>query len=294
MADTALGEKPAGDNWRKRPKKHFVDPAWLRQVYEVERWRVGDIAAHIGCSLVHLNWMVKRAGITRRDGRAGRMLPSRRAKFDIARAAWLYEVERRNCIDIGAEMGCAGDTVRRRLREAGIRIRHHNETKRGEKARNRIALNTKAVIEHYQTRGEGAHTTAKKFGVSARVIFRVLDEAGVPRKPLNDIRLWVGEAHPSWKADLPQDERERRRDFNRQAEWRVLIFERDGYCCQKCRDDRGGNLHAHHIVAHNESRGLRWELSNGVTLCAPCHREFHRRYGMRGFGQAELDQFRAS
>lgn len=88
------------------------------------------------------------------------------------------------------------------------------------------------------------------------------------------------------------------------AVWRPQIFERDGYTCVKCGDDRGGNLHAHHIkrlrvivdeiigdteitdidefeatVDELKSHPEVLDLDNGATLCTKCHRKVH--YGVR-------------
>jgi hypothetical protein len=52
--------------------------------------------------------------------------------------------------------------------------------------------------------------------------------------------------------------------------WRRLVFERDAYTCLRC-GDVGGSLEAHHVKGWAESPELRFELSNGRTLCVHCH-----------------------
>lgn len=54
-------------------------------------------------------------------------------------------------------------------------------------------------------------------------------------------------------------------------EWRVAVFERDEYQCQEC-GVRGGRLEAHHIQPYKAKPELRYELSNGLTLCIDCHK----------------------
>lgn len=54
--------------------------------------------------------------------------------------------------------------------------------------------------------------------------------------------------------------------------WRQAVYVRDDYTCQLC-DVRGGNLHADHILPFSSYPELRYELSNGRTLCAECHRK---------------------
>ena len=55
-------------------------------------------------------------------------------------------------------------------------------------------------------------------------------------------------------------------------EWRKSVFERDDYTCQNC-SVRGGDLHADHIHPFALFPELRFDLSNGRTLCKPCHRK---------------------
>jgi 5-methylcytosine-specific restriction endonuclease McrA len=90
--------------------------------------------------------------------------------------------------------------------------------------------------------------------------------------------------------------------------WRPVVFARDSYQCQRCGDDRGGNLNAHHIEHFSAIvRRLRQELSpdlttpagryaftraliehsdvtntdNGVTLCDRCHWAVHEEEGWK-------------
>lgn len=52
--------------------------------------------------------------------------------------------------------------------------------------------------------------------------------------------------------------------------WRKAIFSRDDYTCQIC-TVRGTYLEADHIKPWAFFPELRFELSNGRTLCRPCH-----------------------
>ena len=54
-------------------------------------------------------------------------------------------------------------------------------------------------------------------------------------------------------------------------EWRKAVFERDGYACREC--GSRGRLHAHHIKPYKAFPGLRHVISNGLTLCVPCHKK---------------------
>lgn len=52
--------------------------------------------------------------------------------------------------------------------------------------------------------------------------------------------------------------------------WRKAVFERDNFTCISCRQI-GGELHADHIKPFAYYPRLRFALSNGRTLCKPCH-----------------------
>lgn len=54
------------------------------------------------------------------------------------------------------------------------------------------------------------------------------------------------------------------------TEWRTAVFKRDDYACQICKT-RGGYLEAHHIFPFAYYPELRFDVSNGTTLCRKCH-----------------------
>jgi 5-methylcytosine-specific restriction endonuclease McrA len=62
--------------------------------------------------------------------------------------------------------------------------------------------------------------------------------------------------------------------------WRKLVFERDDYTCQKCGDNTGHNLNAHHIKPWAKYKNLRFNIENGITLCKKCHIEIHKKYAI--------------
>ena len=54
--------------------------------------------------------------------------------------------------------------------------------------------------------------------------------------------------------------------------WRLSVYERDNFACQKC-GQRGGKLQAHHIKGYFEDKENRWNIDNGITLCIKCHKK---------------------
>ena len=79
-----------------------------------------------------------------------------------------------------------------------------------------------------------------------------------------------GEKHWHWKGGIGT---ERHKEMARQEykQWRSDVFKRDNWTCQTCQA-RGVYLEAHHIKPWAEYPELRYETSNGVTLCLPCHK----------------------
>lgn len=73
--------------------------------------------------------------------------------------------------------------------------------------------------------------------------------------------------------------------------WRESVYSRDGWTCQKCGDDKGGNLQAHHIRNFAEVIELRTSIENGITFCKDCHKLFHKIYGRRNNTQEQLEEF---
>ncbi len=63
----------------------------------------------------------------------------------------------------------------------------------------------------------------------------------------------------------------RLRYSKKMEDWRRAVFERDNYTCQKC-EKRGCYLQAHHIKQFAYFPHLRFDLSNGLTLCKKCHK----------------------
>lgn len=74
-----------------------------------------------------------------------------------------------------------------------------------------------------------------------------------------------------WKGGISKENYLLRR-LARYKNWRKAVFERDNYTCQEC-SKRGGKLHAHHIKSWEKYPELRFIVSNGITLCVPCHKQ---------------------
>lgn len=104
----------------------------------------------------------------------------------------------------------------------------------------------------------------------------------------------IGEKHPNWNPNLTDEDRLDTRKYNEYFEWRRLVFERDEYTCQVCRRAKGGNLTAHHLNGYHWDKKARTDVNNGVTLCEPCHKEFHSIYGYGDNNFFQFTQFQTS
>ena len=57
------------------------------------------------------------------------------------------------------------------------------------------------------------------------------------------------------------------------AVWRREVLRRDGHACRFC--GTRSELQAHHVKRWRDYPSQRLVVDNGLTLCAPCHREVH-------------------
>lgn len=92
-----------------------------------------------------------------------------------------------------------------------------------------------------------------------------------PSSFVKGITLFSAEKHWNWKGGITP-EMQRLRLSKEARAWRIAVFERDNYTCQIC-GVRGGYLEADHIKRWAEYPELRFVLTNGRTLCRPCHRK---------------------
>jgi hypothetical protein len=93
------------------------------------------------------------------------------------------------------------------------------------------------------------------------------------RKKLAPLLTKSGPESPNWKGGITPENRLIRgsKEFK---EWREAVFARDNWTCQQC-ENRGVHLHPHHIKEFAKYPELRFEVSNGLTLCVPCHLKLH-------------------
>jgi hypothetical protein len=98
-----------------------------------------------------------------------------------------------------------------------------------------------------------------------------------------------GDRHPRWKGGISKVNVYFKRGEEYKL-WRKACLERDNFTCQ-CSGKYGGKLIVHHINNFAEFSELRTTISNGITLCEKCHKEFHKKYGRENNTKEQLDEF---
>jgi|SRR3990167_1182229 len=89
------------------------------------------------------------------------------------------------------------------------------------------------------------------------------------RVKMSQTKLANREQSHLWKGGI-SEENHRLRNSLQMRLWREAVFARDKFTCQKC-GIIGGFLQADHIEPFAYFPELRFEVSNGRTLCVPCH-----------------------
>lgn len=104
---------------------------------------------------------------------------------------------------------------------------------------------------------------------------------------------FVGEDNPNWKGGITPENIAIRMS-SEYDEWRLSVYEKDGYSCQICgtHDD----LTAHHIYPFATYPDLRLDINNGMTLCNTHHstkspESFHSVYGCFNNTPEQLEEY---
>ena len=87
-----------------------------------------------------------------------------------------------------------------------------------------------------------------------------------------DRHMPTGEDHWNWQGGISPPSR-----GPQAKQWRLKVYARDQYTCQKCGSKE--DLRAHHIYAWFFYESLRYEIDNGITLCEECHKQVHKTFG---------------
>lgn len=101
-------------------------------------------------------------------------------------------------------------------------------------------------------------------------------------------RLFLsGENNVNWNLNLSDEDRLSDRKYLEYTEFVRRVIKRDNYTCHYC-GKRNNNIEVHHLDGYNWCKEKRVDDTNGVTLCADCHKAFHSIYG---YGNNTKEQF---
>lgn len=110
-----------------------------------------------------------------------------------------------------------------------------------------------------------------RVAVSKGALKRYSDPVNLLKASEQGKRLVLEGKCPFWKGGLTAKHLLIRQSTEYKL-WRKAVFECDNYTCQEC-GVIGGRLNADHIKQFAYYPELRLEISNGRTLCEPCHRK---------------------
>lgn len=92
--------------------------------------------------------------------------------------------------------------------------------------------------------------------------------AGKGRTPWNKGKEHLkGDRNPRWLKDRTQLKKYNRQIGVAHSEWVSKCKQRDGKKCKLAGKECKGQLEVHHILRFSEYPVLRYEISNGITLC---------------------------
>jgi hypothetical protein len=149
----------------------------------------------------------------------------------------------------------------------------------------------------YLGQGRSASDIATEHGVTENAILFWLTKHAIPRRTMHEVRrrkYWgstgpknpmhgrCGAKNPRW-IDGSSPERQR---LYAQSFWKQLVqevYRRDGFRCRRCASPhtRRNRLHAHHVKPWAGHPTARFDLTNLLTVCAPCHQWIHSRENLR-------------
>lgn len=160
----------------------------------------------------------------------------------------------------------------------GIRLSVAGEFKKGHVATNKKAWITKYCLKCMKNfsvkpsldRVRHCSQRCARLGVPSPMKGRKASEETRKKQSLAKIGF-RGEKHWNWKGGaVKRSLTKRMRQWNEWKEWRSSVFSRDNFSCKKCGATKV-YLEPHHIVPLKVSIISAFDVTNGITLCRPCH-----------------------
>ena len=99
----------------------------------------------------------------------------------------------------------------------------------------------------------------------------------------------IGDKSYNWKGGITPENSKIRGSIAMRL-WKNAVYAKDNFTCQKT-GEKGGRLHAHHILNFAQYPELRFAIDNGITLSEKAHKEFHKQYGVKNNSREQLIEF---
>lgn len=195
----------------------------------------------------------------------------------------LYAVDGLTSREISERLGIGFRTILRRLKKFGI------DTRPPGPDRHLQLQDADWLREQYEAQRKSTTQIGAQIGASSGVVASWLRRHGIKRRATGsepgrmygpEVRArmsaakkgtFLGESNPNWRGGLVNPNQRLRVSYASKA-WSLAVRNRDGQCVE-C--GAAGKLHAHHIKPWKHHPELRFDVSNGVTLCPPCHQKVH-------------------
>lgn len=239
------------------PKGHKYSYEWLKQQLFNNNRNGTDIAKELGVSPTAIYDACKRHGLKLRN-----QSDSQRVKFgykELNDVEWLnakYNEDGLTTYEISNILGCNEESVRKNMKRMGISRRSKGTRYVVDKVRSREWL-----YNQYVTLNKTQEQIAEELDCGSTVICK-----WVRMHKIHKDTRW---SHNDWKESKGQ---RNSLEYNR---WRKKVYAKDDFICTNCGSNK--RLQAHHIKPFAHYKHLRYEVTNGITLCINCHRRIHSR-----------------
>lgn len=128
-----------------------------------------------------------------------------------------------------------------------------------------------------------AYTLAKALGCPKDDVLTLSCRGYIKPVPDSEFLEWQ---IVHWYENNGIGETAKKRNNYTYRKWRQAVIGRDKKCVSCGVQD---NLQAHHIKSFAKFPLLRFDLSNGITLCEECHKNYHRKEKENGRCQMDKD-----
>ena len=135
----------------------------------------------------------------------------------------------------------------------------HGDSHKWDGRRNRCKESRRVKVKRYRTGPAASNMLGKRASAETKARMSLAH---------------CGEKNHKWRGGITPIYRSARQNAL-YYDWRRKVFERDDYTCRRCFRRGGGDLHAHHIKAFALFPELRYDVTNGLTLCLDCHKREH-------------------